>query len=66
MAVTKNGEVIVSENAHHCISVSVCTVGRERRSDHFGSKGSSTGQFQYPRGVAITSDNHILVADEGL
>ena len=35
--------------------------GKKIRS--FGSEGSSTGQFQYPRGAAITSDNHILIAD---
>ena len=29
----------------------------------FGSQGSSEGQFNGPDGVAITTDNHILVND---
>ena len=41
------------------ITVLVCTIKRES----FGSKGSDKGQFTESRGVAITSDNHILVAD---
>ena len=35
-----------------------------RKIRSFGSKGSRTRQFLHPRGVAITSDNHILVIDE--
>ena len=61
VAVSKSGEIVVSEYWNHCISV-YSREGKKIRS--FGSKGSSTGQFQYPNGVAITSDNHILVADE--
>ena len=61
VAVSKSGEVVVSEYHSHCISV-YSREGKKIRS--FGSKGTSTGQFLHPRGVAITSDNHILIADE--
>ena len=61
VAVSSNGEVVVSEHYNHHISV-YSREGKHIRS--FGSFGSNEGQFQYPRGVAITSDNHILVADE--
>ena len=62
MAVSNNGEVVVSDNLNHNISV-YSREGKHIRS--FGSKGSKEGQFQYPRGVAITSDNqHILIADK--
>ena len=61
VAVSKSGEVVVSDCYAHRISV----YNRERKHIRsFGSKGSNEGQFQYPRGVAITSDNHILIADE--
>ena len=61
VAVSKSGEVVVSEYFSHCISV----YSREgKKITSFGSKGSSTGQFRCPNDVAITSDNHILVADE--
>ena len=60
VAVSRSGEVVVSENNGHCISV----YNRKwQKIKSFGSKGSSTGQFRYPCGVAITSDNYILVAD---
>ena len=29
----------------------------------FGSKGNGDGEFNYPDGVAVTSDNQIIVAD---
>ena len=60
VAVSKCGEVVVSDHCKHCVSV-YSREGNKIRS--FGSEGSSTGQFQDPRGVAITSDNHILIAD---
>ena len=60
VAVSKSGEVVVSEYFSHCVGV-YSREGKNIRS--FGSEGSSTGQFNYPQGVAITSDNHILVAD---
>ena len=60
VAVSKSGEVVVSEHNSHCISV-YSREGEKIRS--FGSEGSSTGQFQFPQGVAITSDNCILISD---
>ena len=60
VAVNNSGEVVVSDNWNHRISV--YREGKHIRS--FGSKGPNERQFQYPRGVAITSDNHILVVDE--
>ena len=60
VAVSKSGEVVVSENNDHCISLYSRKLQKIRS---FGSKGSRTGQFHRPCGVAITSDNYILVAD---
>ena len=60
VAVSKRGDVVVSEHTGHCISV-YSSEGKKIKS--FGSAGSGARQFKYPRGVAITSDNHILVAD---
>ena len=52
VTVSNSGEVVVSDNFGHCISV-YSREGKKIRS--FGSEGSSTGQFQYLRGVAIIS-----------
>ena len=63
VAVSNSGEVVLSEYymyAHHISMYS-------REGKHiisFGSKGSNEGQFRFPHGVAITSDNHILIADK--
>ena len=62
VSVSGSGEVVVSEQYDHRISV-YSRDGKHIRS--FGSEGSNKGQFQYPRGVAITSENRILIADEG-
>ena len=60
VAVSKRGDLVVSEHNNHCISV----YSREgKKITSFGSEGSSLRQFQYPCSVAITSDNNILVAD---
>ena len=57
VAVSKSGDVVVSEYWNHCISV------YSREGKKIRSFGPKPGQFKYPRGVAITSDNHILIAD---
>ena len=57
VAVSNSGEVVVSDQYGHCISV------YSREGEHIRSFESNQGQF-HPTGVAITSDNHILVADE--
>ena len=61
VAVSNSREVVVSETHGHCISV-FSREGKKVRS--FGSQGSSAGQFQFPHGIAITSDSHILVVDD--
>ena len=52
VAVSKSGDVIVSENFGHCISM----CNKE------GKKLWSYGSLDFPCGVTITSDNHILIA----
>ena len=57
VAVSESGEVVVCEQ--HCISV----FSREGNIRKFGSKGLSKGKFDTPCGVAITTDNYVLIAD---
>ena len=61
LAVSKSGEVIVSEGNN---SITVFNRDRDEKRT-FGSAGSDKGQFQSPRGIALTHDNHLLVVDEG-
>ena len=61
VAVCNSGDLVVSEQYDHRISV-YSRDGKLIRS--FGSKGPNKGQFQYPRGVALTSDNNFLIADD--
>ena len=61
VAVSKSGEVVVSESFDHCISVYSM---QRKRIRSFGSKELGKRQLKYPRSVAINSENHILVADE--
>ena len=60
VAVSKRGEVVVSEQGDHCISI-FSREGKKIRT--FGSKGSDKGQFDTPSGVAITASRLIHVAD---
>ena len=55
VAVTKNGNIVVSENFGHCISM----CNKE------GKKLWSYGSLEFPSGLTITPDNCILVADSG-
>ena len=59
VAVTKEGQVIVSEYDVHSVAV-FNTKGKKIR---FGSKGIGRGQFQGPTGVSVTGNGSILVAD---
>lgn len=59
VGVSKSGEIVVSEYEHR---VSIFSRQGEKMQS-FGSLGQEQGQFQYPRGIVLTSDNHILVAD---
>ena len=60
MAITSNGDMIVTENRHHCVAFYNKKGNKIRQ---FGSQGSLSGQFSYPNGVVVTADSHILVAD---
>ena len=61
VAVCDNGDIVVAEYWAHCITI-LNKEGEKVRS--FGTRGTKKGQFEYPRGVAITNDEHILVTDE--
>ena len=62
VAVSDDGHVIVTENRGHCVTI-LDNEGKKVKS--LGGKGGSGNvQFSYPRGVAITPDNFILVSDE--
>ena len=60
VAVNQKGEVVVSDNDRHCVSV-FSPNGVKLRS--FGSRGSRHGQFDRPQGVAVDGKGGILVAD---
>ena len=57
VAVSESGEVVVSESKAHCI------YAFKGEKNEIGSKGSHKEQFDHPRGIALTSDNHLLVVD---
>ena len=61
IAVCDNGDIVVTEWSAHCVTI-VNKEGKKVRS--FGTIGTKEGQFTYPRGVAITNDEHILVTDD--
>ena len=61
VAVSDDGHVIVTEHLGHCVTI-LDNEGKKVKS--FGGKeGSGNVQFSFPRGVAITPDNFILVSD---
>ena len=62
VAVNRRGEVVVTEDSGHCVSV-FSPSGEKIRSLNFGSKGSAHGQFLCPRGVAVDVEGNILVVD---
>jgi DNA-binding beta-propeller fold protein YncE len=55
-----HGEIIVVEYMQHCVSI-FDSSGRKIKS--FGTKGSGSGQFDYPCGVALDKDDNIFVTD---
>ena len=62
VAVTDDGHIIVSERSSHRVTV----LDRDRKKvKSFGENTGGIGnvKFNYPRGVATTPDNFILVAD---
>ena len=62
VAVTDNGHIIVSECSRHCVTI-LDRDGKKVKSFGLKSRESENVNFRYPRGVAITPDNFILVAD---
>ena len=60
VAINQMGEVVVSDDDRHCVSV-FSPSGVKLRS--FGSHGSGHGQFENPDGVAVDGEGNILVAD---
>ena len=61
VAICDNGDIVVTEWGAHCVTI-VNKEGEKVRS--FGTRGTKEGQFEYPHGVAITNDEHILITDE--
>ena len=61
VAVSDDGHVIVTEWGGNCVTI-LDNEGKKMKS--FGGEGGSGNiQFSFPRGVAITPDNFILVSD---
>ena len=61
VAVSDDGHVIVTECRGHCVTI-LDNEGKKMKSLG-GEGGSGNVQFFWPRGVAITPDNFILVSD---
>ena len=59
LAVSDSGEIVVAEFGSNCVSV-FDKEGRKLRS--FGNQGSADMKLAWPRGVALLSDNTVLVA----
>ena len=59
VAIDKNGLVVVAESGANCIT----KLSREHRKLSFGLESGGI-QFVNPRGVAFTSDRHIIVTDD--
>ena len=70
VTVTKNGHVIVSEKDKHCLTIlnknkkKAKSLGQKFELWSLSWEGTGNVQFTKPRGVAITQDNFILVADD--
>ena len=62
MAITSNGDIVVSQYQHDCVTL-YNKEGDKIRS--FGSYGTKPGQFHDPSGVVVTADSHVLVVDSG-
>ena len=61
VAISDDGHVIVTECHSNCVTI-LDNEGKKKKS--FGGVGGSGNvKFSYPRGVAITPDNFILVSD---
>ena len=61
VAVNKRGEVVVTEQSKHCVSV-FSSSGEKLLS--FGTQGSGQGHFECPCGIAVDGEENILVVDQ--
>ena len=61
LAVTREGQIVVAEHYSDCVSV-FDREGHKLRS--FGHQGSRKSKLSYPCGVALCSDNSVLVTAE--
>ena len=61
LAVTREGQIVVAEEGANCVTVFDHS-GQKLRS--FGHQGSGQSKLSSPRGVALCSDNTVLVASE--
>ena len=70
VVVTKNGHVIISEKDKDCLTIldenkrKVKSLGQKFEFWSLSWEGTGNVEFNNPRGVAITQDNFILVADD--
>ena len=62
VAITKRGEIVVTEWEGHWISV-ISYAGENLHS--FGKLGSAEGQLHHPRGVTVDGRGNIVVVDAG-
>ena len=62
VGVTDDGHIIVSERDGHCVTM-LDRDGKKVKSFGLKKLGIKNVKFSYPRGVAITQDNFIIVAD---
>lgn len=60
LAMTRENNVIVSEQDNHCVSI-LTPSGKLVRT--FGTRGCGNGCFEFPCGVAVDAKNNILVID---
>ena len=60
IAVSDNGDIVIVESGAGCVTI-VNKEGKKVRS--FGSRGTKEGQFLGLKGVAISTDGHILAVD---
>ena len=63
VAVTNDGHIIVSENGNNCVTV-LDRDGKKVKSFGQKSRGRKNVKFTYPRDVAISPGNFILVTDD--
>ena len=60
IAVSKEGNMVVTDNNGHCVYVFDKEGNCLRK---IGGKGENSGQFHYPDGVSFFNDNEILIVD---